>query len=548
MTPCSSLRNALLSTLLAPFLCLAAQPGTPGPLAYDTSNPASPVKLVFIHHSTGENWLADGNGDLGLALRNANYFVSDTNYGWGPPDLDAGYETIGDHTDIGNFYSWFAGPHRDTYLSALYAESRQHADYSRLGADPGGENRVVMFKSCFPNSALRGSPADPIPPIASNPLRNEGSGSEAHTLSNAKGIYQSLLSYFATRQDRLFVLVTAPPLASFDTDEEQASLARLLNEWLVHDWLAGYPYRNVFVFDFYDVLTSNGGSTRTNDPNTNDLGWNDGNHHRYRGGAVEHSRSVAYDMSAYPSGDSHPSEAGNRKATGEFVPLLNIAWHCWQGTGSCPTYDPATCSVSCSATVPSAGTAGSPVSLSGSATVTGCAGSAAYDWDWGDGTTHGTSGTSASATHTYASAGTYAWTFTATAGGQRCVRTGSITVAGGGGPACSADGATLCLNGSRFKVQAAYRNYGGETGSAAAVPLTDDTGYFWFFARTNVEVVVKVLDFCSVNKTWSVYASGLTDLGVTLTVTDTQTSAAKSYTNDVGTPFVLRRDPAFACP
>ena len=25
--------------------------------------PASPVKLVFIHHSTGENWLTDGYGD-----------------------------------------------------------------------------------------------------------------------------------------------------------------------------------------------------------------------------------------------------------------------------------------------------------------------------------------------------------------------------------------------------------------------------------------------------------------------------------------------------
>jgi hypothetical protein len=40
----------------------------------------NPVRLIFIHHSTGENWLADDNGGLGIALRNNNYFFRDTNY------------------------------------------------------------------------------------------------------------------------------------------------------------------------------------------------------------------------------------------------------------------------------------------------------------------------------------------------------------------------------------------------------------------------------------------------------------------------------------
>lgn len=29
-------------------------------------------------------------------------------------------------------------------------------------------------------------------------------------------------------------------------------------------------------------------------------------------------------------------QAGNLKATAEFLPLLNIFWHCWKGTGACP--------------------------------------------------------------------------------------------------------------------------------------------------------------------------------------------------------------------
>ena len=66
----------------------------PVPGVLDASPPAQVQRLIFIHHSTGENWLADDGGKLGIGLKQANYFVSDTNYGWGPND-------IGDKTDIG---------------------------------------------------------------------------------------------------------------------------------------------------------------------------------------------------------------------------------------------------------------------------------------------------------------------------------------------------------------------------------------------------------------------------------------------------------------
>jgi len=121
--------------------------------------------------------------------------VSDTNYGWGPADADAGSGRIGDHTDIGHWYNWFSGSHRDQYTSALYSESSQNCSYSRPGNDPGGQNQIVIFKSCFPNSQLGGSLADPVPAIANNPLRGQDCGSSAHTIANAKGIYIELLSY-----------------------------------------------------------------------------------------------------------------------------------------------------------------------------------------------------------------------------------------------------------------------------------------------------------------------------------------------------------------
>jgi hypothetical protein len=292
--------------------------------ALNSNPPSKLIKLIFIHHSTGENWLADDNGGLGIALRDNNYFVSDTNYDWGP-------DSIGSTTDIGHWYTWFRGSQSATYLRALYAESQQHAEYSRLTTNPGGENQIVLFKSCFPNSYLQGKPND-LPTTGSNPLRGQEAG-EQMTVANVKGIYNDILQYFATRQDKLFVAITAPPQARNETDPTAAANARAFNNWLVKEWLKGYSHKNVFVFDFYNVLTSNGGNV-----NTNDAGRETGNHHRLWKGAVQHIQTVNNDFSAYPSApeDSHPTAAGGKKATGEFVPLLNVAMHCWLGDGGCP--------------------------------------------------------------------------------------------------------------------------------------------------------------------------------------------------------------------
>jgi hypothetical protein len=301
--------------------------GSPWALsALDPSAPASPVKLIFIHHSCGENWLADWDGGLGLALMDNNYFVSDTYYGWGPKAAELG-TPIGDATATGQWWNWFLGPSRDTIWDALTAESEPQTEYSRLPENPGGPNRIVMFKSCFPNSAVGGSPSDP-PVSGSNPLEGEWDGSEFLTVGTAKRVYLDLLPFFESHPETLFIAVTAPPLLADETTPEQAANARALNRWLVEDWLEGYPLANVGVFDFYNVLTSNGGN-----PEVNDAGSETGNHHRYRAGQIEYITDQGGNTSAYAwEGDSHPLPAGNQKATEEFVPLLNILYNRWADT------------------------------------------------------------------------------------------------------------------------------------------------------------------------------------------------------------------------
>lgn len=286
----------------------------------DPAPPASPVRLVFIHHSTGGNWLADVGdgpyGGLGMALMNNNYYVSATNYGWGP-------DGIGDRTDIYNWPEWFTGENSATHLSALYAESGQNepgpngdsfGSWSRLPTPPAGENRIILFKSCFPNSDLDGNPGDPPASEISYDL----------TVANAKAVYNSLLAYFQTRPDKLFIVITAPPLMASETSAGHAANARAFNSWLVEEWLDGYAQHNVAVFDYYNVLTA------------------PGNHHRWNNNAVEHVIQTRSNTAYYPTEDSHPNAAGQQKAASEFVPLLNYWYQQWQSSGgsTVPLYFP----------------------------------------------------------------------------------------------------------------------------------------------------------------------------------------------------------------
>jgi hypothetical protein len=99
--------------------------------------------------------------------------------------------------------------------------------------------------------------------------------------------------------------------------------------------------------------------------------------------------------------------------------------------------------------------------------------------------------------------------------------------------ACAAGPGDLCL-GSRFRVGVSWRTSTG-TGIGTAVPLTADTGYFWFFSSANLELVVKVLDGRSINNHFWVFYGALSDVEYTLTVTDTQTGRTKTYFNPQGT-------------
>ena len=322
------MKNKVLSLMLICVLILTGIASTstialasPLEQAGDSNPPQELVKLIFIHHSTGENWLADGYGNLGLALAENNYYVSDTNYGWGP-------NGIGDRTDIPDWEEWFRSGDTETYMRALFNEEDQHADYTRTASDPGGENQIIMFKSCFPNSDLEGSPND-LP-------SSDGWLSVGH----AKYVYNEILNYFGQHPEKLFVVITAPPLS----DRSNAANARAFNLWLMNDWLDEneYAYNNVAVFDFYNILTGKDA------------------HHTFENGQEVH-QAASKDTLAYPSGDDHPSKKGSQKATDEFIPLLNYFFNRWQADNPAPLPDSGTDSTDSEDNLPPA----APPELSG---------------------------------------------------------------------------------------------------------------------------------------------------------------------------------------
>jgi hypothetical protein len=116
---------------------------------------------------------------------------------------------------------------------------------------------------------------------------------------------------------------------------------------------------------------------------------------------------------------------------------------------------------------------------------------------------------------------------------------------------CVEDEFTHCFHDGRFAVSATFRAPGAELGQARRIPLTDQSGLYWFFFADNVEMLIKVLNACvdPFNRYW-VFLAATTNVEFTVTVVDTQTPAVKVYRNDQGVAAVPIQDTdAFAtCP
>lgn len=160
-------------------------------------------------------------------------------------------------------------------------------------------------------------------------------------------------------------------------------------------------------------------------------------------------------------------------------------------------------------------------------------------------------GNAAQVTGVFNGSGQYTAGASGTPGAQQ---TGSYSIAltcgGVGTSSCTPSPTAMCLLNDRFRIEASFQTATGQTGAAQMVKLTEDSGYMWFFNAANIEAVVKVLNGCPLNQRFWVFAGGLTDVRVEVTVTDTAKGATRTYINPQGAAFQPIQDTsAFAtCP
>jgi Trypsin-like peptidase domain len=110
----------------------------------------------------------------------------------------------------------------------------------------------------------------------------------------------------------------------------------------------------------------------------------------------------------------------------------------------------------------------------------------------------------------------------------------------GGGP-CVPSANTLCIDDQpgdkRFQIQATVNTAegGGVHGPASDIPLSglgiSQGGIFWFFGATNPEMLIKVINGCGLGGHYWIFFAALTNVGFSVTVTDTLTGHFKTYTN-----------------
>lgn len=254
-------------TIAPPTRAAATQPTVPPAVG----KPGAFRKIIFLHHSTGEALIAEegvrerltalgyefydhGYNDDGLRLANGQ----PANMNFNIPD---------DNTDPDGFNAIFAQPLTSPPRNA----------FSHLM-----QYDVIAFKSCFPTSDIQSN----------------------EQLEEYKTYYRNIRTVMDKYPNKIFIVVTPPPLVPSATNATIAARARAFANWLKSaEYLNGHP--NIFTFDFFNLLAESNPSARD------------------------------YNMlrAAYRAdpNDSHPNERANREIGPQFADFIARAIQTYTG-------------------------------------------------------------------------------------------------------------------------------------------------------------------------------------------------------------------------
>ncbi|MEO8277535.1 MAG: hypothetical protein ABI639_15080 [Thermoanaerobaculia bacterium] len=101
--------------------------------------------------------------------------------------------------------------------------------------------------------------------------------------------------------------------------------------------------------------------------------------------------------------------------------------------------------------------------------------------------------------------------------------------------ACTPSATTLCLRDGRFAASVTWHDFTGHTGAGHPLPITSDTGSFWFFDAGIYELAVKVIDGRGTNDAYWVFYGSLSNVAFELRIVDTTTGESWTRSNPSGT-------------
>jgi hypothetical protein len=178
------------------------------------------TNVLFVHHSVGQNLIRQGL--LRERLADAGFRLWDQEYnqrGLTGPDGHArgyAYWIPRDNTDPDGYEAIFRQPLHSLPWNAL-SGILQH--------------EVIVFKSCYPVSDVR----------------------DDATLERYRSHYLAIRSTIDAHPDKLFIVVTPPPLNPSATTSAAAARARTFADWLGSpEFLDGHA--NLFTFDLFGSL------------------------------------------------------------------------------------------------------------------------------------------------------------------------------------------------------------------------------------------------------------------------------------------------------
>ncbi len=179
------------------------------------------TNIIFLHHSTGNNLVEQG----GVRERFTRAGFDFWDHSYNSPGLR---DPFGKYTG----YSYMV-PRDNTDPDGLATIFSQRVYNLPLNTISGlFQHEVIIFKSCF-------APANHI--------------TSDQQLEQYKTWYLGMRKVIGQHPEKLFVVMTFPPLNPAETTPEEAARARIFANWLKSDeFLGGYP--NIVIFDFFDLL------------------------------------------------------------------------------------------------------------------------------------------------------------------------------------------------------------------------------------------------------------------------------------------------------